>query len=224
MGQLTFDLGFPPRYGAEDFLVSASNAESHDFLRRWPDWSDHVAILVGPEGAGKTHLGSIWADRASAVHLDGAALSSADPRIAAGGNLLIDDADQLGSAEAILFHIVNLVRGNGTFLLATARQPPNLWELKVPDLLSRLRLAPLLHLQAPDDDLLRAVLVKLCRDRQLVVDESVIDYVALRLERSLGAARRLVEALDRTSLAEGRRITRPVAADVLAAVLDVDDR
>ena len=36
---------------------------------------------------------------------------------------------------------------------------------------------------------MRAVLVKLLVDRQLVVDTALVDYVALRLERSLDAAR-----------------------------------
>ena len=53
----------------------------------------------------------------------------------------------------------------------------------------------------PDDALLRAVLVKLFSDRQLAVDESLIGYVATRIERSFaaragggGAARRRGDA------------------------------
>jgi chromosomal replication initiation ATPase DnaA len=61
-------------------------------------------------------------------------------------------------------------------------------------------------------------MVKLFADRQLAVDTTVIDYLASRMERSIAAARQLVAALDRASLAAGRRITRPVAADVLASL------
>ena len=100
----------------------------------------------------------------------------------------------------------------------TAQRPPDLWGLATPDLVSRLRLAPLLRLEAPDEALLRAVLVKLFVDRQLVVESNVVDYLVLRLDRSLGAARQLVDALDRASLADHRRITRPVAAETLAAL------
>ena len=71
-------------------------------------------------------------------------------------------------------------------------------------------------LGAPDDELLRKVLVKLFADRQLVVDKPVIDYLISRMERSLSAAVALVEALDREALAAGRGITRPMAAGVLA--------
>ena len=67
-------------------------------------------------------------------------------------------------------------RDGARFVLLTARTPPDHWALRTPDLLSRLRLAPAVALGQPDDALLRAVLVKLFVDRQLVVDTSVVDY------------------------------------------------
>ena len=87
--------------------------------------------------------------------------------------------------------------------------------MRTTDLLSRLRLAPAIEIGEPDDALIRAVLVKLFLDRQLVVDTSVIEYLAMRIERSLDAARSVVEVLDKEALAAGRPVTRPMAAEVL---------
>jgi hypothetical protein len=72
-------------------------------------------------------------------------------------------------------------------------EQPDSWNLRTADLLSRLRLAPTVAIGPPDDDLMRAVLVKLLIERQLVVEASVISYIAVRLERSLDAARLLVD-------------------------------
>jgi chromosomal replication initiation ATPase DnaA len=72
-------------------------------------------------------------------------------------------------------------------------------------------------LEPPDDALLKAVLVKLFVDRQLVVDTSVVDYIAVRIERSLRRAAEVVSELDREALSRGRRISRPVAAAVLGS-------
>jgi len=47
------------------------------------------------------------------------------------------------------------------------------------------------------------------------VDTSVVEYLAVRIERSLDAARAIVEELDREALARSKPITRPVAAEVL---------
>lgn len=216
--QLPLDLAFEPSYGDSDFLVTAANADAYATLTRWPDWPGRVMLLVGPEGAGKSHLARIWATQAGARHLDASAMPCIDSSSAAEHALLIDDADRCGASEATLFHRLNRLRETETFLLMTARTPPDRWGLTTPDLLSRLRVAPVLRLEAPDDALMRAVLVKLFIDRQLFVDSTVVDYVALRLDRSLGAARDLVEALDRASLASHRRITRPIAAEVLATL------
>ena len=86
------------------------------------------------------------------------------------------------------------------WLLITSRTAPDAWGLNTADLLSRLRLAPVARLAAPDIELTEAVLFKLFSDRQLLVEPHVIAYIALRIERSLGAARELVAALDREGL------------------------
>jgi chromosomal replication initiation ATPase DnaA len=84
--------------------------------------------------------------------------------------------------------------------------------------LSRLRLAPAVTIAPPDDAMVRAVLVKLLIERQLAVDAEVVSYIAVRLERSLDAARSFIDALDRESLARRSRVTRAIARDVLSSM------
>jgi chromosomal replication initiation ATPase DnaA len=91
-----------------------------------------------------------------------------------------------------------------------------LWGVKTPDLLSRLRLAPLVEIAPPEPPLIEAALTKMFADRQLSVEPSLIAYIARRLERSLGSARALVEALDAEALAQGRKVTRAMAAALLS--------
>ena len=65
-------------------------------------------------------------------------------------------------------------------------------------------------------------MVKLFADRQLFVDKNVVDFLLLRMERSLASVSRIVSALDQAALSAGRRITRPLAADVLEADVSVE--
>jgi chromosomal replication initiation ATPase DnaA len=214
--QLIFDLPHEPRYSREDFLVAPANREALRAIDGWPDWPGRMLVLVGPPGAGKSHLGAIWATQAAATRVDSETLADADlPLLGAAKALLIDDADRIGAAEASLFHLVNLARESGAFLLLTATGAPTAWGLEKADLLSRLRLAPQVTLGEPDEGLARAVLVKLFHDRQLIVEPMVIDYIALRIERSLAAARAIVAALDREALARGGAVTRSMAAILL---------
>ena len=214
MTQLPLGLALPPRYGSADFLASPSNAAALAAIERWPSWPDPVLILVGPAGSGKTHLSYLWAERAGARRLGCADLVDLRPEIAAGHGIL-DGADDLALPEAALFHLLNLMRERRSSLLITARKPPDRWSLATPDLLSRLRLAPSVEIEAPDEALVRAVLVKLFDDRQIRVDATLIDYLALRLDRSLGAVGEVVARLDAAGLSSGRRITRALAASLL---------
>ena len=214
--QLALDLPVEPRFGVEDFLVSACNEEAYQRIEAWPRWPDPVLLLVGPPGCGKSHLGAIWAARARARSIAAASLGLADPpALAAAGAVLVENGQGVGAGEAALFHLLNLARESGCFALITANAPPDRWGLTTPDLVSRLRLAPLVEIGAPDEALIRAVLVKQFIDRQLVVDVGLIDYLALRIERSLGAARAIVAELDRAALAQGRRVTRAMAGEWL---------
>jgi chromosomal replication initiation ATPase DnaA len=63
--------------------------------------------------------------------------------------------------------------------------------------------------------LLRGVLVKRFADRQLAVDESLIGFLAKRIERSIGAARAVVAELDREAMRRQRPLTRALAAEIL---------
>ena len=214
--QLAFDLPLDPRYGREDFLVSPSNERAYGLVERWPDWPDTVLVLHGPPGGGKSHLASIWATAAHAWTARASEVTGeAIPHLVSNGALVLEDGDRPERDEAALFHLLNLARERRAFVLLTAAAPAESWGLAIPDLMSRLRLAPSVAIEAPDDALLKAVLVKLFIDRQLVVDLTVVDYLALRIERSLDRAREVVAALDREALSRGRRITRPMTAGVL---------
>lgn len=215
--QLALDLSNGPSYGHEDFLVGPSNEEAYAAIEAWPDWAHTVLRLEGPPGSGKSHLAAIWASRAGALRVSAAdVVEDRVPRLADADALLVEDADRGIADEAALFHLLNLARERKACVLVTAAMAPDAWGIATKDLLSRLRLAPAARLAPPDDGLFKAVLVKLFVERQLVVDTSVVDYLALRLERSLAAATEAVAGLDAAALAQKRRITRPMAADWVA--------
>lgn len=222
--QMILPLEHEPQYGEDDFLVAPSNEAAWRLVLGWPDWPDCGVLLCGPDGSGKSHIGTIWAERAGAVRLYGNELSALDPStLAPGTPLLVEDADGADASETALFHLLNAVREHGLWLLATSRRPPGDEWPALRDLASRLRALPRAHLDVPDDELVRAVLVKLFMDRQLTVEADVVDYVARRIERSLSAARRIVTEIDAEGLALGRRVTKPVAAAVIARLEAPED-
>ena len=214
--QRTFDWGVRPALGREDFLVAPCNAAAVAWLDRWPDWPGPALVIHGPPGSGKSHLAEVWRCRSGAEALDAPALALAAPGGSRGAAALV--VDGLGGRidERALLHTYNSVAERGGHLLLTALSPPARWPLSLPDLVSRLRVAPAVAIGLPDDALLAALMVKLFADRQIAVAPEVPAYVVPRVERSFEAVAHLVARLDRAALAEGRPVTVPLVRRVLA--------
>ena len=214
--QRTFDWGVRPALGHEDFLVAPCNEAAVAWLDRWPEWPGPALVIHGPPRSGKSHLAEVWRRRSGALALEASALAQAATGSGEGAAALV--VDRLGGPidERALLHTYNSVAERGGHLLLTALAPPALWPLSLPDLVSRLRLAPAVAIGLPDDALLAALMVKLFADRQIALAPEVPAYVVPRIERSFEAVAHLVERLDRAALAEGRPVTVPLVRRVLA--------
>lgn len=216
--QLAFDLPSRTALGREDFFVSPANANAVAMVEGWRGWPSRKLALIGPSGAGKTHLTHVWAALSGARIVSAAALPRLDIPALASGHIAVEDVAVIaGNAEAetAMFHLHNLALAEGHSLLMTAHLAPPRWGLSLPDLKSRVEGTPAVIVESPDDDLLAALLMKLFADRQLSPTPETIPYLLRRIDRSFDMARRTVAALDEAALAQGREINRALAAEVL---------
>ncbi|RME14364.1 MAG: chromosomal replication initiator DnaA [Alphaproteobacteria bacterium] len=216
--QLAFDLPLREARGRGDFFVSESNAQALAAIETWAAWPGRKLALVGPAGAGKSHLVAVWAGLAGARVLTADDLPGLDPAAFEGQNVALEDAEAIAGTPALeeaAFHLHNAVLNGGGALLVTARRAPARWPLALPDLASRMQGMPVVAITPPDEALLAAVLVKLFADRQIDPPESLIRYLVARIDRSFDAARAVVAALDAAALAEGRPLGIGLARDLL---------
>ncbi|MBX6329000.1 MAG: chromosomal replication initiator DnaA [Pseudolabrys sp.] len=213
--QLVLALDHAESFARDDFLPGPSNEAGLALVERWPDWPSPVMALVGPEGSGKSHLAAIWAERSGARILSARLLRESDvPRALTTGAVVIEDLVAEGIDEQALFHLLNLAREQQASVLLTARRTPAGHPFRIADLASRLRAVPAVTLAPPDESLLRALIVKLAADRQLVVDDALVNFLAARIERTYAAARSAIALIDREALRLKRPPTRALAAEL----------
>jgi chromosomal replication initiation ATPase DnaA len=214
--QLAFSLPHAESLTRDNFLEGPANEAGLALIGRWPDWPNRIMLLVGPEGSGKSHLAAIWAEEAGARSIPAHALTPASvPGALATGALVVEDLKPADFDERAMFHLMNLAREDEASVLVTARVAPSAFEVELRDLRSRLRALPTVQLLPPDDLLFRGLIVKFCADRQMSIDETVVSYLASRIERSYAAARQAVDLLDTEALRLGRPVTRALAAELL---------
>ncbi len=213
--QLPLDFRHRASSARDDLIVAPPLEAAVGLIDRWPDWPSPVVVMAGPSGAGKTHLARIWMERAAATQIEVQAGDETVLSQAAAGPVLIEDLDRRDLDESQLFHLINMVRQNGTHLLVTSRVRPAQWTVRLPDLRSRLRAVTVVEIGEPDDMLLGQVIEKLFADRQIAVDAKLVNYLVHRMERSLDAAQAIVHRMDELALARRRKINRALAAEVL---------
>ncbi|WP_300530095.1 hypothetical protein [Maricaulis sp.] len=214
--QLALDLPGRVDFSVDSFIRGDANREAVTALERWRDWPAGAFALVGPPGSGKSHLAAIWAQQSGARMTTLHALESVLDQLEPGAALVVEDADR-GGSETALFHAFNrAAEGDLPALLLSARLPPAQWGAELPDLVSRLRALPQVTLHEPDDDLLTQLIQKQLNDRHAPIKPGVIEYLLPRMERSVAAARTLVDLLDKRALVKRTPITRAVAREVLA--------
>ncbi len=216
MKQLALPFAESQNFSAEDFCTAPSNAQARDWLARPDNWSNGRLVLWGEPGCGKTHLLHIWAAAVGATIINGATLHGL---VRPTGPVAMDDSDIVLEPLALL-HLLNAAAEAGFPVLMAARLPPSRQSYRLADLTSRLRAAEAVEIRAPEDELLERLLTRLCADRQLSLSFSVRNFLLTHLPRTAAALREAVARLDHATLDQGKKITRPFAAEVLAELFE----
>lgn len=194
MSQTALPFEWPADPRDDDFLVTASNARAAHMLEHWGAWPVRIAILTGPRKSGRSLLARIFAAKS--------------------GGAMIDDAEQ--RPEGDLFHAWNRAQTERRPLVIVADASPPEWDMRLPDLRSRLGASPIARIGAPDDVLMRALLRRQFLRRGLDARDDLVEWLATHIERSHIAVMRTVDALDQDVLERRKRLSIALARTVLA--------
>ena len=203
MNQLSLSLpDTPPRYDESAFVISEANDAARQIARNWLQSEERVLIVCGPPKSGKTHLAHLVVIGEKAAFI---APQAASEPLPAGEIIVIDDLPG-SDPHALIETLEDPANSDRRFVLAGAGHPAE-WAMGLKDLRTRLEAMPRAVLNEPDETLIRAVIAKGFRDRQVVVNPAVIDFAAPRLPRTFAAAHSFVALADRAALDQKRKIT-----------------
>lgn len=214
---------------ALDDFVAGHNSEVLDLLhRQLTEGGEHQLYIHGEPGSGRSHLLLGQCNAAHALGWSPAYLSAEEilehpPQLLEGMEqyplIAIDDVDRLAGNrpwELALFGLFNRAREQDCRLLFSAATAAPLAGFGLPDLSSRLAWGISYRLRPLDDAQRQQLLIGSATRRGLEMPEEVARYLVQRHSRDIPRLIKLVERLDRDSLAEQRRLTIPFVRARLA--------
>jgi chromosomal replication initiation ATPase DnaA len=194
MSQIALPLGGA---GASRIVVGNANEAAVEAFGNTAAWPFRTAILFGPPRSGTSLLARWFVESSAQNGTRGEA---------------IDDAATLDETE--LFHRWNRAQESGTPLLLVGGEEGN-WQVRLPDLASRLGAALRLTIGPPDDAMLAELIAAHAEQRGLILGEGAGPYLVPRMARSHMAIERLVAAIDRLSLERKQAATLAIWRDAL---------
>ena len=192
--QAALPLDWPQAGEADRFILGEANRAAFDHFTKWSMWPVKATLLTGPRRSGRSLLARHFVERVK--------------------GRLFDNAEQ--HDEEAIFHAWNAAQESGRPLVIVADDVPPTWDIRLPDLQTRLAITPIARIEQPDDALFSSLVQLLFADRGLHLPTDALRYVTQRVERSYFSAERVVDAVDRFAIAERARLTFPVIRRALA--------
>jgi DnaA family protein len=215
----------------EDFVTGPNHALV-EAIKHMPDEPGSSVFLFGGEGSGKTHLlnalcyetrerqGRAFYLTLKRLPKDAIASLQGLEKL---DLVCVDDLHVIAGDKAweeALFHCFNRVREANGRLLVSSRKRLSALNLGLPDLASRLAWGLRLPLMPLEDQDKLAVINLHSNALGFSLPEDVQKYLLKHHDRSMVALIQTVENLHQAALTNKRRITVPLAREVLKATME----
>jgi len=220
----------PRRDSRFEGFIGGPNQTVVEALKQVPDEPGSHIFLYGDEGSGKTHLLNALCHETR--ERQGRAFYLALKRLPKDAIASLQGLEKLdlvcvddlhviaGDAawEEALFHCFNRIREANGRLLVSSQKRLSALSLGLPDLASRLAWGLRFQLLPLEDQDKQAVIKRHSNALGFELPEDVQQYLLKHHDRSMAALIQTVENLHQAALINKRRITVPLAREVLKAI------
>jgi len=215
LDQKLLDFGIAESFDENDYYVSNSNYFAKNIIEAWPKWEKKIVNLAGEEYSGKTHLSNIFKKKSNALYLHSNDIEEKIlKKIKLSNNIIIEDLEESFN-EKLLYSIFNLVEQDNKYLLISSKKPVDTMKFTLPDLVSRLKNCIIAKIDQPDDELIYAIILKSFSDRQIKLDNKIIDYIIKRISRSYSKMHEFIYKIDELSLKKKKSINFKIIKEII---------
>ncbi len=210
--QQTLPLKFLPSYNRHDFIVGESNLEAVKWVDNFSKSKVNGLVIIGPYASGKSHLISTLKNKYKILNAED--INDEKINILELKDLIIENIEKIENHYFFL-HVINIVKEKKFKVLLTSRLPIKDLNIKLEDLKSRLLAYSHSKILRPTDDVLRGIIIKISKDKGLLLSDNVINYILNHLERSYSIINSFINELDQLSLIRKKKITIPFIKNLI---------
>lgn len=195
------------------FIFSPANKDAYNWLDIWPQKMGDIfcTYVFGPAKCGKKHLAKLWCAQNQGTFIK----EVSDHVMQIENKNMVYDIQAMESEEN-LFHFYNAARENKSHVLFLGNKPLNEVSIKLPDLRSRLQTAHQIEIYQPDEELMLALYKKKFDEVGVLINEEVLSFLSIRLERCYVVIDDTVKKLEEKSSEYQHALTIPFVKKVLA--------
>jgi chromosomal replication initiation ATPase DnaA len=206
MNQLIFKFPFKTNYFEEDFYVSENNFEAYKLIENWPKWPSKLINIFGPSGCGKTHLANVLNNKINSFFIKAAELNDNIFSVVKVKECLIIDEYNNNVEEKLLYSVINQSHLSNQYIIINTLKPIQSYEVSLNDLSSRFSSFVNISIDLPTDELIKVIISKNFSDKQVKIENKLLEYIVKNIDRSYEAIFDLIDKLDHFSLSAGRSI------------------
>ena len=199
----------------DDYYVSNSNEHVYNLLNKWPKWEKNFLNISGENFSGKTHLVNIFLKKYDGIKFEAKNLKNENLKeIKVYQNIILENLDTRID-EKLAYTLFNIIEQDNKYLITTSNKQIVDFKFKLDDLNSRCKNFILLNINKPDDELIFALLLKNLSDKQISLDNKLINYIVKRIDRSYGKIFDFIYKIDEISLKKKKSIDLKIIKEAL---------
>ena len=160
----------------------------------------NILNIHGEKYSGKSHLSEIFVKKNKGIILKSKILQpNYEKDLRYHQNIILDDFDKEVDENKI-FSLINFVDQNSKYLIINSLIPFNQMKFKLNDLISRAKNCLEAKIEKPDDELIKVLILKYLSDKQIKINDKLLEFASKRITRSYGKIFEFIYKIDEISL------------------------